>query len=151
MYAVGGFLILWGIKMRFEAGIVGPICVFVFIALIFFILVLSHYDDSDPSATLKKSCAHAAGRILVFAAMLVFCAALVLSFFFGMWWVMDTVTSAIKDGEKSTPTILVCDGINVAESRDGFVFNSRSGTYEEFGGNMTYTPKQGATCEEFRK
>lgn len=50
-----------------------------------------------------------------------------------------------------TPTILVCNGITVAESVDGFSLESRSGVYVDYRSNVSYTHKGGETCKEFRK
>ena len=50
-----------------------------------------------------------------------------------------------------TPTILSCDGIVVAESVNGFVYNSKGGAYEDYRNNLTYTPRQGEVCKEYLK
>ena len=39
----------------------------------------------------------------------------------------------------------------VAESIDGFVYSSKSGAYQDCRNNLTYTPKQGEVCKEYRK
>jgi hypothetical protein len=51
----------------------------------------------------------------------------------------------------ATPTILVCNNITVAESVDGFVYNSKGGAYEDYRSNLTYTPRQGEVCKELLK
>lgn len=50
-----------------------------------------------------------------------------------------------------TPTILVCNGVTVAESVNGFSLQSKSGVYIDYYGDVSYTPKGGETCKEFSK
>lgn len=49
------------------------------------------------------------------------------------------------------PTILSCNGIVVAESVNGFSYNSKSGTYQDYRNKLTYTPRQGEICKEYLK
>lgn len=49
------------------------------------------------------------------------------------------------------PTILSCNGVTVAESINGFAFNSKSGTYEDYRSSLTYTPRQGEACKQYLK
>lgn len=49
------------------------------------------------------------------------------------------------------PTILSCNGVVVAESINGFAYNSKGGAYEDYRNNLTYTPRQGEVCKEYLK
>ena len=49
------------------------------------------------------------------------------------------------------PTILSCNGTVVAESTNGFAYNSKGGAYEDYRNNLTYTPRQGEVCKEYLK
>lgn len=50
-----------------------------------------------------------------------------------------------------TPTVLSCNGVIVAESVKGFVYNSKGSAYEDYRNNLTYTPRQGEVCKEYLK
>ena len=51
----------------------------------------------------------------------------------------------------NTPTILICNNVTVAESINGFIYRDKSGTYEDYRGGLTYTPRQGEVCKEYLK
>ena len=51
----------------------------------------------------------------------------------------------------NTPTILICNNVTVAESVNGFSYRDKSGTYEDYRGALTYTPRQGEVCKEYLK
>jgi len=49
------------------------------------------------------------------------------------------------------PTVLVCNNVTVAESINGFYYDSRGSAYEDHRNNLTYTPRQGEVCKELLK
>ena len=62
------------------------------------------------------------------------------------------IFSTLKEPVRTPkPTILSCNGVTVAESVDGFAFNSKSGTYEDYHSSLTYTPRQGEACKQYLK
>lgn len=75
--------------------------------------------------------------------------------FLGFLWLffilMSTTFKKEHKPKVDIPTILVCGGNTVAESIDGFYFYSKSGTYEDYKGKSTYTPRQGEVCKECLK
>jgi hypothetical protein len=50
-----------------------------------------------------------------------------------------------------TPTLLVCNDVRVAESVDGFYYDSKGSAYKDYRNNLTYTPRQGEVCKEYLK
>lgn len=71
-----------------------------------------------------------------------------------LWLTFILVGITFKKEHKpkvNIPTILVCGGNTVAESIDGFYFYNKSGTYEDYKGKSTYTPRQGEVCKEYLK
>ena len=76
--------------------------------------------------------------------------------FLGFLWLVILLVSATVSKKEhkpkvNIPTILVCGGNTVAESIDGFYFYNKSGTYEDYKGKSTYTPRQGEVCKEYLK
>lgn len=69
--------------------------------------------------------------------------------FYCLFWLINETSD--KPVYVPKPTILVCNNIIVAESVDGFRYSYTSGTYSEYGGNSTYTPRQGEVCRQYLK
>lgn len=71
-----------------------------------------------------------------------------------LWLVFILGVATLKKEHKpkvNTPTILVCNNITVAESINGFYYSHKSGAYEDYRNNLTYTPRQGEVCKEYLK
>jgi hypothetical protein len=70
----------------------------------------------------------------------------------GVGFFISAVVIGIAEYEHTDkPTTLVCNNVTVAESADGFVYNSKGGAYEDSRNNLTYTPRQGEVCKELLK
>jgi hypothetical protein len=69
------------------------------------------------------------------------------------WVIVKMINYSFPEAAKNqyTPTVLVCNDVRVAESVDGFVYNSKGGAYEDYRNNLTYTPRQGEVCKELLK
>ena len=68
------------------------------------------------------------------------------------WYVVLLLFVTFEEPDRTPkPTILSCNGIVVAESINGFAYNSKGGAYEDYRNNLTYTPRQGEVCKEYLK
>lgn len=68
------------------------------------------------------------------------------------WYVVLLLIATFGEPDRTLkPTILSCNGIVVAESTNGFTYNSKGGAYEDYRNTLTYTPRQGEVCKEYLK
>lgn len=76
---------------------------------------------------------------------------IILVFVFTIFILLRITLDEVNKPEYATPTILICNSTTVAESSNGFAFNSKSGTYEDYRSSLTYTPRQGEVCKQYLK
>lgn len=75
----------------------------------------------------------------------------ILAFVFTIFILLRITLDEVNKPEYNTPTVLICNNITVAESTNGFSYNSKGGAYEDYRNNLTYTPRQGEVCKEYLK
>lgn len=101
--------------------------------------------SKEKHQTFKDSFMSAIGMVLGFIAF--FGTAGLLAFLF-----TGLITASFGEPDNTLkPTILSCNGVVVAESVNGFSYNSKSGTYQDYRNKLTYTPRQGEVCKEYLK
>jgi len=118
--------------------ILGWIGFFFLFALVLAILAKGRHE------TLLQSFKRATKALLFVISFIGLCGVLV---FFMLMMVVGT----FKHEHVNKPTILVCNNTTVAESVNGFAYNSKGGAYEDYRNNLTYTPRQGEVCKELLK
>ncbi len=116
--------------------VLGWIGVFVTIAVFVGLVIRGQHDSYKESMIDGLKCATAVAFFFMFC--------------FSFIALLGKTFKPSIDGQ-DTPTVLSCNGIVVAESIDGFSYSSKSGSYQDYRGKLTYTPKHGEVCKEYRK
>lgn len=118
--------------------ILGWIAAFFLFALVVAVLAKSEYE------TFLESFKNSIKALLMLLSLVGICGTLV-------FFIVMIVVGAVKYEHVDKPTVLVCNNTTVAESVNGFVYNSKGGAYEDYRNNLTYTPRQGEVCKELLK
>jgi len=112
----------------------------VFFLFAFFVAILAR----DAHETFLESFKNSVKALFYILSFVGICGILV-------FWVVVVFFGIFKSEHVDKPTALKCNGVIVAESINGFAYDSRGGTYEDYRSNLTYTARQGEVCKELLK